>query len=341
MLKTTSWNVKILIFGKIKELLCEMKNVTVFGGQVSAGYHQKQDIELTSFLVLPGVLLYNSFLSCGIGPMLRLITSFCWWLCFTMRRCARELGTAEGKGSNVSRQSMKNEIHGSSSSSQEDHEVRKTYVLQIVEDPEHAQEHFTVNSKLKMTAQQDIGNNRDIANQKCMCVFIKLSLAGLGFGVEIPSGNQAHDLLDHFQKKIGTGFLRHHKDSFFHTLFTQTVWLSILFEVCLQPYWRSFGVLWVLDCCCSYISFTADFLCDLGEVILDAVSKSTVESCQLFGALLLLAAVSVHVPLAERGGALVSVNSDGISGRTNAGPNWSSLWMNLKSRLVLSAKVMS
>lgn len=35
ILKTTTWNVKILIFGKVKELLCEMKNVSIFGGQVS------------------------------------------------------------------------------------------------------------------------------------------------------------------------------------------------------------------------------------------------------------------------------------------------------------------
>lgn len=63
--------------------------------------------------------------------------------------------------------------------------MSRTDVPQIVEDPEHAQEHFTVTSKLKMTAQQDIGNNKDISNQKCMCVFIKLSLAGLGFGAEI------------------------------------------------------------------------------------------------------------------------------------------------------------
>lgn len=48
----------------------------------------------------------------------------------------------------------------------------KTYVLQIVEDPEHTYEHFSYwnasTSELKMIAQQDIGSNKGIANQKCM-----------------------------------------------------------------------------------------------------------------------------------------------------------------------------
>lgn len=56
-----------------------------------------------------------------------------------------------------------------------------------------------------------------------------------------------------------------------------SIWLSVAFEVCLQLSWGSCGVLWVLDCC-SCISFTSDFSCELGEDFLDTVFKSPAES---------------------------------------------------------------